>query len=35
MIDKIRLDNLLFIDIETVPEEENFNGLDDEMKQLW
>jgi 3'-5' exonuclease len=35
MIEKIRLDNILFLDIETVPEEENFNSLDDEMKQLW
>ena len=35
MIEKIRLDNILFLDIETVPEEEHFNSLDDEMKQLW
>ena len=35
MIDKIRLDNILFLDIETVPVEENFNSLDEEMKQLW
>ena len=35
MIEKIRLDNILFLDIETVPEEENFHSLDDEMKQLW
>ena len=35
MIEKIRLDNILFLDIETVPLEENFNSLDDEMKQLW
>jgi 3'-5' exonuclease len=35
MIEKIRLDNILFLDIETVPEEENFNSLDDDMKQLW
>ena len=35
MIEKIRLDNILFLDIETVPLEENFNALDDEMKQLW
>ena len=35
MIEKIRLDNILFLDIETVPEEENFNSLDAEMKQLW
>ena len=35
MIEKIRLDNILFLDIETVPLEENFNSLDEEMKQLW
>ena len=35
MIDKIRLDNILFLDIETVPQEEHFNSLDNEMKQLW
>ena len=35
MIEKIRLDNILFLDIETVPLEENFNTLDNEMKQLW
>ena len=35
MIEKIRLDNILFLDIETVPLEENFNSLDDEMKLLW
>ncbi len=35
MIEKIRLDNILFLDIETVPQEEHFNSLDPEMKQLW
>jgi len=35
MIEKIKLDNILFLDIETVPLEENFNSLDEEMKQLW
>lgn len=35
MIEKIRLDNILFLDIETVPEAENFSQIDDEMKQLW
>jgi hypothetical protein len=35
MIEKIRLDNILFLDIETVPLEENFNVLDEEMKKLW
>lgn len=32
MIEKINLENILFLDIETVPEEENFNNLD-EIKQ--
>jgi uncharacterized protein YprB with RNaseH-like and TPR domain len=35
MIDKLRLDNILFLDIETVPEQENFDQLDEEMKHLW
>lgn len=35
MIHKINLEHILFLDIETVPLEENFNVLDDEMKQLW
>ncbi|MFT6748738.1 MAG: hypothetical protein ACJAQ1_000661, partial [Flavobacterium sp.] len=35
MIEKIRLDNILFIDIETVPCENNFDQLDAEMQQLW
>ena len=35
MIEKIRLENILFLDIETVPEEENFDLLDNEMKNLW
>jgi DNA polymerase elongation subunit (family B) len=35
MIQKIPLDHILFLDIETVPIEENFNALDDEMKILW
>ncbi|HEY0091457.1 MAG TPA: 3'-5' exonuclease [Flavobacterium sp.] len=35
MIEKIRLDHILFLDIETVPLEENFASLDEEMKQLW
>jgi hypothetical protein len=28
MIEKIRLDNILFLDIETVPEAADFNELD-------
>ena len=35
MIEKIRLDNILFLDIETVPQEEHFNALDTELQQLW
>ena len=35
MIHKINLENILFLDIETVPVEENFHSLDDEMKELW
>ncbi len=35
MIEKIQLDHILFLDIETVPEQANFDLLDDEMKQLW
>ena len=35
MIEKVVLENILFLDIETVPEVENFNELDDEMKLLF
>ena len=35
MIEKINLNNILFFDIETVPETENFEGLDSDMKELW
>ncbi len=35
MIHKIPLDQILFLDIETVPRLENYNDLDDEWKQLW
>ncbi|HEX8269397.1 MAG TPA: 3'-5' exonuclease [Flavobacterium sp.] len=35
MIEKINLENILFLDIETVPCEEDFNSLDPEWKQLW
>ena len=35
MIEKIRLENILFLDIETVPEVANYSELDDEMKSLW
>jgi len=35
MLEKINLNNILFFDIETVPQEENFNQLDQEMQELW
>lgn len=35
MIDKIPLHNLLFIDIETVPQAENYQQLDAETQALW
>jgi predicted PolB exonuclease-like 3'-5' exonuclease len=35
MIEKINLNHILFLDIETVPEEAHFHLLDDEMKTLW
>ena len=35
MIEKINLNNILFLDIETVPEAEDFNALDAEMQNLW
>ncbi|MES2747695.1 MAG: 3'-5' exonuclease [Bacteroidota bacterium] len=35
MIEKIKLDYILFLDIETVPDQENFQNLDEEMQHLW
>lgn len=35
MIEKIQLNNILFLDIETVPEEANFDTLDPEMQSLY
>lgn len=35
MIEKVNLEHILFLDIETVPEAAYFNELDDEMKSLW
>ena len=35
MLNKINLEQLVFLDIETVPEHENFKALDEEMKTLW
>ncbi len=35
MIEKVPLENILFLDIETVPEQQNFEILDQEMQSLW
>lgn len=35
MIDKIKLEHVLFLDIETVPQEEFFTQMDPEMQVLW
>lgn len=35
MIEKINLNHILFLDIETVPEQENYTLLDTEMQELW
>lgn len=35
MLHKINLEHILFLDIETVPEEESFNILEDDKKELW
>jgi uncharacterized protein YprB with RNaseH-like and TPR domain len=35
MLHKIQLENLLFLDIETVPEHERFDQLDEFKKELW
>ena len=35
MIEKINLNNILFLDIETVPEHENYGVLDQETQYLW
>jgi uncharacterized protein YprB with RNaseH-like and TPR domain len=35
MLDQLRLDEVLFLDIETVPQQPGFEMLDDELKQLW
>ncbi|NAS31747.1 3'-5' exonuclease [Flavobacteriaceae bacterium R38] len=35
MLHRIALENILFLDIETVPEEEHFSELSDEKKELW
>ncbi len=35
MLEKINLEDILFLDIETVPEVENYSQLDDPKKELW
>ncbi|MDB4292922.1 3'-5' exonuclease [Maribacter sp.] len=35
MLDRINLEHILFLDIETVPEKALFEELDDEKKELW
>ena len=35
MISKLNLENILFLDIETVPETENFSDLDNTKQDLW
>jgi uncharacterized protein YprB with RNaseH-like and TPR domain len=35
MLDNISLENILFLDIETVPQSESFDGLAVDMKPLW
>tara|TARA_R110000796_G_scaffold37722_3_gene95059 strand:- start:6410 stop:7123 length:714 start_codon:yes stop_codon:yes gene_type:complete len=35
MLQKINLEHILFLDIETVPEYESFDQLSDEKKELW
>ncbi len=35
MIEKINLNNILFLDIETVPEHQNYGVLDEETRYLW
>lgn len=35
MLNRMRLDHILFLDIETVPENESFEELNDDEKELW
>ncbi len=35
MLDKIKVENILFLDIETVAQTQNFNNLDERYKELW
>lgn len=35
MIQKINLNNILFLDIETVPQYDSYMGMDHETQKLW
>jgi DNA polymerase elongation subunit (family B) len=35
MLDQVKLEHILFLDIETVPQNQSFEGLNDTMKALW
>lgn len=35
MLQKINLEHILFLDIETVPEQANYSDLDEDKKELW
>jgi predicted PolB exonuclease-like 3'-5' exonuclease len=35
MLDQLRLEEVLFLDIETVPQQSDFNELDEDVRQLW
>jgi DNA polymerase elongation subunit (family B) len=35
MLDQVNLDNVLFLDIETAPQNSSFDSLDENMKALW
>ena len=35
MLNNIQLDNILFLDIETVPETEHFSDLDSDFQELF
>ena len=35
MLDKIKEENILFIDIETVGQQPSYDKLDDHTKELW
>jgi len=35
MLEQLKIDNILFVDIETVPQHPNYEGLNDRWKALW